>query len=50
MASSIGTPCEAREAWAIFRKYSFDHFADTTKKITVAERNRLKKAFLSYLK
>ena len=50
MASSIGTPCEAREAWAIFRKYSFDHFADTTKKITVAERNELRKAFLSYLK
>ena len=50
MASSIGTPCEAREAWAIFRKYSFNNFADTTKKITVAERNRLKKAFLSYLK
>ena len=49
MASSIGEPCEAREAWAIFRKYSFNHFADTTKKITVAERNRLKKAFLSYL-
>ncbi len=50
MASVINTPCTARESWAIFRKYSFNNFADTTKKATVAERNRLKKAFLSYLK
>jgi hypothetical protein len=28
MASSIGEPCKAREAWAIFRKYSFNNFAD----------------------
>ena len=26
MASSIGEPCTAREAWAIFRKYSFNGF------------------------
>ena len=26
MASTIGTPCDAREAWAIFKKYAFDHF------------------------
>ena len=50
MASTIGTPCEVQEAWGIFKKYAFDNLADTTKKITVAERNRLKKAFLSYLK
>ena len=28
MASVINTPCDARESWAIFRKYSFNNFAD----------------------
>tara|TARA_B100001094_G_C17971021_1_gene690298 strand:- start:275 stop:709 length:435 start_codon:yes stop_codon:yes gene_type:complete len=32
MASSIGTPCDAREAWAIFRKYSYNGFIKEIKK------------------
>ena len=41
MASSIGTPCEAREAWAIFRKYAFDNFANSHKVLGVDFRKSL---------
>ena len=32
MASSIGTPCDAREAWAIFKRYSYNGFIKEIKK------------------
>ena len=32
MASSIGEPCEAREAWAIFKRYSYNGFIKEIKK------------------
>ena len=32
MASSIGEPCDAREAWAIFKRYSYNGFIKEIKK------------------
>ena len=32
MASSIGTPCEAREAWTIFKQYAFNNFIKDVKR------------------
>jgi len=41
MASTIGTPCDARESWAIFRKYSFNKFANSHKILGVDFRKSL---------
>ena len=42
MASSIGTPCEAREAWTIFKQYAFDNFIKDVKRPIAIGKAKLK--------
>jgi hypothetical protein len=42
MASSIGTPCEAREAWTIFKQYAFDNFIKDVKRSIAIGKAKLK--------
>ena len=42
MASTIGTPCEAREAWTIFKQYAFDNFIKDVKRSIAIGKAKLK--------
>ena len=46
MAPVLNKPCRVEVAWSIFRKYANNNFIENTRKATIAEKEKLKKAFL----